>query len=141
MFAGHAILHFPAPIDSPVILLYVAIGGAVGALARYIVAGMLHRLLGEAFPWGTMGVNLIGSFLLGVVITSIDTTPVAARIQALLAIGFLGDFTTFSTFSHEGISMLRERSYPLAVVYVGTSVVLCVVGVLAGVTMGNAIRG
>jgi fluoride exporter len=124
-----------------VILLYIALGGALGATARFALGSALHRLLGQSFPWGTLGVNLTGSFLLGVVLTSRDTTPVAERIQALLAIGFLGDFTTFSTFSQETIVMLRERARWRAAIYLCGSVVLCVAGIMAGALIGRTLRG
>jgi CrcB protein len=97
-------------------LLYIAIGGATGALSRYGV-GQVARRLGVEFPWGTLCVNLAGSFLIGLVAGSQMKVSGSERMQLLTALavtGFLGAFTTFSAFSLESVSLIRREQFGLA---------------------------
>lgn len=114
------------------ILLYVALGGAVGALARFAVAGWAMQRLGPGFPWGTLAVNLAGSVLLGFLLTALPGRPAETELRALVAIGFCGAFTTFSAFGWETAQLLRIGAHGAAALYVGGSVVLSVLGVLGG---------
>jgi fluoride exporter len=83
-------------------LLGIALGGAAGALARYGISGLMHRLLGAGFPWGTLSVNLMGCFLLGFLLEmSRQSGWVSPDFRTIAGIGFLGAFTTFSTFGVE----------------------------------------
>ena len=79
-------------------LLGIALAGAAGALARYGLSGLMHRFLGAAFPWGTLAVNLVGCFLLGLLLeVSRQSGWVSPGFRTIAGIGFLGAFTTFST--------------------------------------------
>lgn len=100
-------------------LLMVALGGAAGSVARYLVSVGALALLGPAFPWGTLAVNILGSAAIGVAAAS----GLEGQARLLLVTGFLGGFTTFSAFSLE-TGALFERSAPLAALYVVASVAL-----------------
>lgn len=114
----------------------LALGGAAGAVARYVVADWVYRRTGAGFPWGTLVVNLTGSFLLGAVVTGLATSGWQLQLGALLAIGFLGDFTTFSTFSYETVRLARDRQWARALAYVVASTLLTVLAIVAGMVCG-----
>jgi fluoride exporter len=118
----------------------LALGGAAGAVARYVVAGWVYQRTGAGFPWGTLAVNLIGSFLLGAVLTGLTTSGWQVQLGALLAVGFLGDFTTFSTFSYETVMLARDRQWTRALSYVLASTALAVLAVVAGMVCGAVLR-
>ena len=122
-------------------ILAVAAGGAVGAVARYLVMVGVGRLLGpHDFPWGTLTVNVVGSVLMGVLIEVLALTwSPSQEVRALLVVGVLGAFTTFSTFSLD-VMVLFERGQTLFVAaYVAGSVVLCVGGLFAGLHLMRAV--
>lgn len=100
-------------------LLLIAVAGAAGALARYGVGAAVGV---RTFPWATLAINIVGSFLLGLLVAT-GPARLSADVRLALAAGFLGAFTTFSTFSHESVTMVREGRLASAAVYVGVSVV------------------
>jgi len=91
--------------------LAVAVGGALGALARWQLAGIVQRALGGAFPWGTLVVNALGSFLLGFLFVWLLERSASESLRLLLTVGFLGAFTTFSTFSLETVRLFEEQAW------------------------------
>ena len=102
-------------------LLIVGATGAAGAIARYAVSGWVYAVAGTRLPWGTLAVNVIGCFLLGLLMhISITTTLVPPAWRLALATGFLGAFTTFSTFSYETVRELERGSWAAA----GTNIAL-----------------
>jgi fluoride exporter len=117
-------------------VLLLAVGGALGAVARYSVANWVYRRMGTGFPWGTLVVNVVGCFLLGVVMTGFAESPLHVQVGALVAVGFLGDFTTFSTFTYETVMLVRDRQWTRALAYQLGSVVLGVLAVVAGMLLG-----
>ncbi len=102
--------------------LYIALGGALGAVGRYALAGWVHSAFGTQFPWGTLAVNVIGSAALGFALGLLRDVPASVEARAFLTIGFLGAFTTFSTFSFEAVALLRDGEWGPAALYVGGSV-------------------
>lgn len=118
----------------------LAVGGAAGAVARYAVAGWVYQRTGAGFPWGTLAVNIIGSFLLGAALTGLTTSAWQVQLGALLAVGFLGDFTTFSTFAYETVTLGRDRQWTRALSYVLASTILAVLAVVAGMICGAVLR-
>lgn len=121
------------------ILLLVALGGAAGAVARYAATGWVHGWAGEGFPWGTLGVNVAGSLLLGFGLRALEGLSVSADLRALVAVGFLGAFTTFSTFSYEALALAQDRQWTAAGGYVLGSVALGLVAAFAGVGLASAL--
>ena len=89
------------------LVLMVALGGAVGAVSRFGLSGWVQTLWGTTFPMGTMAVNVLGSFLLGLLLPLFESLAWSAEIRTMVTIGFLGAFTTFSTFSYEAVVMLQ----------------------------------
>jgi CrcB protein len=103
----------------------VALGGAIGATARYLIAVRLYSQLGIDFPWGTLGVNVLGCFLLGVVVGLVEERGAfSPETRSFLAIGLLGGFTTYSAFTYETWQYLREGDVLLAVAYLFLSLVV-----------------
>lgn len=123
---------FTASTGEHLLLLLVAIGGAAGAVARYGVAGWVHQSSGTVLPWGTLAVNLAGSFLLGLTLPVMEQLPLAPEVRALVAVGFFGAFTTFSTFSYEAVRLLQAGEWARAGAYVFGSVVLGLLAAAAG---------
>jgi len=118
-----------------VISLYVAAGGVLGALARFGVGSWLGAPTTSAFPWATFVINLTGSVLLGVLMRAFPPS----ELRALLAIGFCGSFTTFSTFGYELAMLIQGGAHTTAAVYALGSVVAGVAGVFLGLAIGGAI--
>ncbi len=113
-------------------LFAIALGGAAGSVARFGIGSLMDR--GEdAFPFGTLLVNVAGSLLLGFLIRYFTMTALSPEVRAGLAIGFCGGFTTFSTFSLQTVRLIETGHWQRAAVYVFASVVLSVAGFAAGV--------
>lgn len=118
----------------------IGIGGIVGANARYLVSVWAARRIGASFPHGTLIVNLSGSLLLGFIATWIVGRVVSEReVQLLLSIGFLGAYTTFSTFAFESLGLIRRRAYVLATANVLGSTVLGLLAAWIGAMVARAI--
>lgn len=114
-------------------VVWIAIGSALGGVSRYLFGGLIQRLFDTSFPSGTLAVNVVGSLLLGFIIRySLETPAVSPELRGFLTIGFCGGFTTFSTFSYESAVMLEEGQWTRLAAYVGLSVLLTVVGTLVG---------
>lgn len=96
-----------------VALWIVAIGGACGSLLRYVISEFVTRLSAGIFPWGTMSVNLIGSFAIGVVWQLVENGSLSPNARLFLISGFMGAFTTFSTFTLENVHLLQGSNYRL----------------------------
>ena len=123
-------------------LLIVGLGGAAGALSRYYAIGWVQALAGIGFPWGTLAVNVTGSLALGFVLVWLQSVAPSAELRDLVAVGFLGSFTTFSTFSWEALALLREGAWARAGGYTLASVVVCVLACWVGAALaGTVARG
>jgi CrcB protein len=110
----------------PFLVVVIAGFGAVGCVARYYLSGWVYDLLGRDFPWGTFFVNILGAFLIGLIMElGIRSTVLPVSLRAGLTIGFLGGLTTFSTFSYETFRLLEEGDFFVAAVNVAASVVVC----------------
>jgi len=116
----------------------IAAGGAIGALMRFWVSSGIYALTGRAFPWGTLIVNVVGSLLMGFLyILLLERLTVGPEIRAILLIGFLGAFTTFSTFSIETLNLIEQADYFKAVMNMLVSVIACVAAAWAGVLLAR----
>lgn len=117
----------------------VLIGGAAGSGARYLVALWVAERAWRGFPWATLAVNVVGSVVIGVLATLADERDtLSANARALLVIGVVGGFTTFSSFSLETLRLVEEWGYPRAALYVLASLVLSLSGVALGVAATRA---
>lgn len=118
------------------IYLAVALGGALGSVGRYVFAGQAARVLGAGFPWGTLGVNVTGSLLMGIVaawFAARATLP--PEMQAFAAIGVLGGFTTFSAFSLDLVQLWERGLIAQALLYGAASFGLSVGALIAGLVV------
>jgi fluoride exporter len=112
---------------------YVALGAAVGGVARYALTGFLQQRAGPVFPVATLVINITGSLVLGFLMRyTLASGSVSPELRALLTTGFCGGYTTFSTFSYETILLFEDGEYRRAGFYVLLSVVLALVGTIAG---------
>ena len=120
-------------------LWYIAAGSAIGGVSRYILGGVVQRILVTTFPSGTLLVNITGSFLLGAIIRfAVDTPAISPEVRAFLTIGFCGGYTTFSTFSYETMAMLEDGEWTRAAAYVSASVLLSLLATFLGFTAARA---
>jgi len=118
-------------------IFLVAAGGAIGAAARYGVGTAALRLFGPGFPWGTLAVNLVGGFAMGVLAGTIPADARGSSLRLLLAVGVLGGFTTFSAFSLEVVLMLERGEIGPALLYVAASVIGAVLLLWAGLNVAR----
>ena len=115
--------------------LVVAIGSAIGGVSRYGVGLLAARAWGVAFPWGTLLINIVGSFviaLFGAMTLANGPMPMSTNMRAFVMIGFCGGFTTFSSFSLQTMELLQAGETVAAALYILSSVALCLAGVLLG---------
>jgi CrcB protein len=92
----------------------IALGGSLGAVARYGLSTFVYHVTSEVFPWGTLAINLIGSFFIGIFIELFDSAVIPTEWRSFITIGFLGAFTTFSTYTLETVNLLRDGELRLA---------------------------
>lgn len=117
-------------------LMAVAAGGAVGAVGRYLTMSWVGHWLGHGFPYGTLVVNVLGSFILaGLVETLALTWSPGPELRAFLVVGLLGGFTTFSAFSLDMVTLVQRGDIAAAGLYVGASVLLSLLGFFAGLSV------
>ena len=121
------------------LILMVAAGGALGAVARYGLSGWVQSLLSTTFPLGTLIVNAVGSFALGAVLVFFESLAVTTEVRALVTIGVLGAFTTFSTFSYEAVVLLQGGEWARGGIYIGGGLLLGLLGILMGFGLGSLI--
>ncbi len=119
------------------ILLYIALGGAAGAVARYGLGGWVQGRLGHDFPWGTLVVNVLGSLLIGLALRYLEAVDFSPEARAMITVGVLGAFTTFSTFSYETFVLLEDGAWLRAALYAFGSLLLGLVAVLLGLTIAG----
>ena len=120
-------------------LLNIAFGGAIGAVLRYWVSGLSCKVFSGGFPWGTLIVNLIGSFIIGLIWGLLEIVTISQNIRLFIFIGLLGSFTTFSTFSLENFNLIQDGEYWLVLCNIAISVVLGVGLVFLGFFLSRSI--
>lgn len=119
--------------------LLVCAGGALGSGARYLVAAGLARGAGLLFPWGTLAVNVTGSFLIALVMAGAATGQLSEEARLLLGAGVLGGFTTYSSFNHETLAMAAQGRLGAAAAYAAVTFAACLAGGVAGMAAARAL--
>lgn len=121
-------------------VIYVGIGGLIGAVLRYGVSGWAQKHLGSAFPWGTFIVNTVGCFLIGYVMTySVEVGLISTELRLLLVTGILGGLTTFSTLNYETVALFHEGSVWIGVWNLAANVFLGLAAVMAGIATARTL--
>lgn len=115
----------------------IAVGGAVGALLRYAASGLAYNVLGSDFPWGTLAVNVLGSFLIGFLWEWFADTAVSPNTRSLIFTGGLGAFTTFSTYNLENLNLFRDGQMRLGAANMAVSNGLGILAVFLGFVLGR----
>jgi CrcB protein len=122
--------------------LWICLGGAVGTGARYLLSGWLARTAGISFPWGTLAVNVIGSFLLGLIMQiALGTDLLSPTLRLALTTGVMGGFTTYSTFNYETLQYLQRNDWLMASLNLSATVVVCLVAGSLGFVAGRMLAG
>ena len=123
-------------------IVFLAIAGALGALSRYGLSGLIQRLSGAGFPYGTLVVNVLGSLVIGFVMQiGLNTDIIPRTLRVTITVGFLGAFTTFSTFSYETVGYLQDGAWLLASVNIISNLGLCLISTIIGMALGRIVAG
>ncbi len=118
-------------------LMVIALGGALGAISRYGTGSLATRIGGQFFPWGTFIVNMAGAFLIGFLSTFFERFLVPPALRSMVLVGFLGSYTTFSTYMLESVRLLQDGEYAIALANLLGGVVLGLLFVVAGMYVGR----
>jgi CrcB protein len=119
-------------------VIYIAVFGALGCVSRYYLSGWTHEKLGWGFPWGTLSVNVVGAFIIGLIMElSLRGALIPVNLRIGLTIGFLGGLTTFSTFSYETFKLLETGRVVMAFGNVMISVTVCLLFTWLGITVAK----
>ncbi len=116
--------------------LLIGLAGGAGAVARYLIGRFMLKRMGAHFPFGTLLINVTGAFCIGLLFALAGRGLLSPQVQAILATGFLGGYTTFSTMSWEGFQLIDVGASGRSILYLGSSVVLGIVAVLSGLGLG-----
>ena len=119
----------------------VGLAGAMGALARYLIGRLVAERTASTFPWGTLCINVSGAFLIGLIAGLTTRKLLAPLAQTVLATGFLGGYTTFSTMSLECVQLIRGGSRRQSLLYLGGNVVPGLLAAALGLALGSALGG
>ncbi|MDA3941575.1 MAG: fluoride efflux transporter CrcB [Spirochaetia bacterium] len=121
-------------------LVFIAIGGSVGAVARYLVSKGVYMLSLGIFPYGTLAVNTIGAFLIGFLFSLFNNVVIPVHYKSMITVGFLGAFTTFSTYSLESVNLLMGGEYKIAGLNILLNNFLSLVAVMGGIFLFRLIQ-
>jgi len=121
-------------------LFLIGSGGFLGSIARYLTSRTIDGKINSIFPYGTLTVNIIGSFILGLIYSWIARKADGSEnLKLILATGFCGGFTTFSAFAYENLNLLEQKMSGISVIYIIVSLIFGVLAVMAGVILGRYI--
>ena len=122
--------------------LLIALGGAAGSISRYWLSTVIDTRAESAFPWGTLAVNAIGSVIIGFLanLDLGDRFLGSAQFRLFLMTGFCGGFTTFSAFSLQTLTLMKDGDWPMAIAYILGSVLICLVGVWLGLAAAGLVQ-
>jgi CrcB protein len=117
-------------------LMLIAIFGGVGCVLRYLISSGLNAWLGKAFPYGTLAVNVIGSFVIGIIFeVALRGSVISPTLRLALTTGFLGGLTTFSTFSFETVELFLNGKHLVALLNIATSLLVCFLSTYLGISL------
>jgi len=119
--------------------LYLSLGGIAGAVLRYMTSGVVNQWMGVSFPYGTFFVNMSGSFIIGFLWGLSENLAISPNMRIFLFVGFLGSFTTFSTFALESLNYLRDNNTKIAIANMLISNILGIILVFAGIFISKYI--
>ena len=123
-------------------ILFLIVAGALGTLSRYALGGLAQRINGTSFPYGTLVINVLGCFVIGLIMQiALSTDLISPTLRIGLTIGFLGAFTTFSTFSYETVKFLEDGAWAPAALNIASNVGIGLLATLCGMLLGRAILG
>jgi fluoride exporter len=123
-------------------ILFLALAGALGTLSRYGLSGLTQRLTGAGFPFGTLTVNFLGSLIIGFIMQiGLNTDIIPRTLRLVITLGFLGAFTTFSTFSYETVRYLEDGAWLMASMNILANLVLCIGATFLGMMIGKLTAG
>ncbi|MCF6221683.1 MAG: fluoride efflux transporter CrcB [Robiginitomaculum sp.] len=127
-------------------ILYVALGGALGASGRHLLGSLALRTMGPGYPYGTLAVNVFGGFLMGLLVgwLALKGSALAGganNLRLFLAVGVLGGFTTFSAFSLDAMRMIETKAYGAALGYISASVVFSILALFIGLVIARKVFG
>jgi len=117
--------------------LYIGMGGALGAILRYVISGFTFRFFDKMFPWGTLSVNLIGAFIIGFLYTFFEYLKIDSSLKIFVFVGILGAFTTFSTYCLETVNLLRDGEYKYALINIIISNITGILLVILGIVIAR----
>ncbi len=121
-------------------ILFISIAGALGAVSRYGLSSLVHRVMGKNFAWGTLTVNVAGCLIIGFLFDwMLNADTISPSLRLALTVGFLGAFTTFSAFSYETLEFANRGMWGMAGLNVAANVVLGVFAVVLGLGIGKAV--
>lgn len=121
-------------------IFFVALGGSIGAVSRYLIGNFALNKLGANFPYGTLIANLLGCFIIGLFMTAmIEKMTINPAWRLLISVGFLGGLTTFSSFSYESIKLLYEAQYLLAIYNIGINLIFGFLATISGICLAKII--
>ena len=122
------------------VIVGVALGGALGASARYLLDRFVEQRRESVLPWSMFAINVTGCFLIGLLtVQLVDRHHVPAWIRVGVVVGVIGGYTTFSTYGQEGLSLIESADYGVALAYLAGSVVVGIAAVYAGTLLGRAV--
>ncbi len=123
-------------------ILFLALAGSLGALSRYGLSGATQRLSGAGFPFGTLLVNVLGCLMIGFIMqVGLNTDIIPRSLRTIITIGFLGAFTTFSTFSYETVSFMQDGAWLQASLNILANLILCIGATIIGMACGRLVAG
>lgn len=123
-------------------MFWICLGGAAGTAGRYLLTGWVPRVLGLGFPYGTLVVNAVGSFLIMLIMqTAIQTEGFPPTLRLALTTGVMGGFTTYSTFTYETLQLFDQRAWLLGLINIAATVLLCLAAGVLGMLCGRLLSG
>lgn len=122
--------------------LWVCLGGALGSGARYLMSGWVQERLGAGFPWGTLSVNVVGSFLIALIMQiALSTGSISPLVRLTLTTGIMGGFTTYSAFNYETFAYIQDKAWWMAGANILVTLIACLVAGFLGQSLGRSMAG